>query len=344
MIYRGFLFLIFLNLYTIQAQNIKNVEIKDILNSNFSYRALVVLNDSTAGFANSGGEVGEVTLTGKSSYYKTNLPKDSTNHFRAIASTSNYLFALSIESPARLYKFEKQQYNNFGKLVFTDKNPKAFYDAMLFNDDNFGIAMGDPTSSCLSIITTNDSGETWKKTACNDLPSIEDGEAAFAASNTNIALSGKNIWIATGGLKSRIFKSANAGKTWQVFNTPFIQGKPTTGIYSIAFYNAKIGIICGGDYTDKSGNLNNKAITKDGGETWQIVANNALPGYISCVQYVPNKNGKWLVAISTEGIYLSKNGGKNWLQISSEGFFTLRFVNQHTAFLGGQRKIAVLNF
>lgn len=342
MIFRGILFFMFLNFYTINAQNIKKVEIKNVINSNFSYRAIGVLNDSTIYFANSGGEVGEVTLSGKTNYYKTNLPKDSTNNFRAIASTSSYLFAISIESPTRLYKFEKQQYNILGKLVFTDKNPKAFYDAMLFNDDNFGIALGDPTDDCLSIITTKDGGETWQKTDCNDLPKIEDGEAAFAASNTNIALSGKNIWIATGGLKSRIFKSANAGKTWSGYNTPFIQGKSTTGINSVAFYNNKIGIICGGDYTDKSGNLNNKAITKDGGKTWQIVANNDLPGYISCVQYVPNTKGQLVVAVGTEGIYLSKNGGNNWLQICSDDYFTIRFINEHTAFLGGQKKIATL--
>ncbi|NCP20425.1 MAG: oxidoreductase [Zetaproteobacteria bacterium] len=344
MIYRGFSFFMVLSFYSLSAQIIDKVEIKTILNANAGYRALEALNDSTVAFANSNGEVGEIALSGKTRYYKIDLPKDSSNHFRAIASTSNYLFALNIESPARLYKFDKQRYNQLGKVVFLDNNPKAFYDAMYFLDDKNGIAMGDPTDDCLTIITTIDGGTTWQKTDCKNLPKIEPGEAAFAASNTNIASSKKNIWIATGGLKSRVFHSANLGKTWNVCVTPFIQGKPTTGIYSMAFYNSKIGIICGGDYTDKSANLNNKAITNNGGKTWKIVANNVLPGYISCVQFVPNSNGKSLIAVGTEGIYLTRNGGNNWTEISTEGFYSIQIVNEHTAFLGGQGTIATLKF
>ncbi|NQW36739.1 MAG: oxidoreductase [Flavobacteriales bacterium] len=312
-----------------------------ILSSKNNYRAIEVLNDSTLWFANSGGQVGNVTLSGKVNYYTI---KDSlNNHFRAISSSSKHLYALTIASPTRLYQFKKYNYSNPAAIVYTENHPKSFYDAMVFFDDKNGIAMGDPTDACLSIIKTNDSGNTWTKIPCADVPLSADGEAAFAASNTNIAHHGNKAWIATGGLKSRIFYSANKGKSWQVFNTSFIQGKATTGIYSVDFYDAKNGVICGGDYTDKSANQNNKAITKNGGKTWTIVANGKLPGYISCVQYVPQTKGKEIVAVSTEGIYISKDGGLKWKQISKQGFFTIRFANKHRAFLGGQGKIAVLN-
>ncbi|MCF6213438.1 MAG: oxidoreductase [Flavobacteriaceae bacterium] len=337
---KGFLMVFFSGILSLQSQQKITVSISNIHSAKHNYRAIEVLNDSTLWFANSAGQVGEITLSGRINFYT--IADGLKNHFRAIGSSSKNLYALTIGSPARMYQFEKQNYTKPAMVVYTENDPKAFYDALIFFDDKNGMAMGDPTETCLSIIKTNDSGKTWRKIPCINLPPSFDGEAAFAASNTNIAHYGKSTWIATGGLKSRLFYTKNKGKSWQVFNTPIIQGKPTTGIYTVAFYNAKIGIICGGDYTDKSAKKNNKAITSDGGKTWTVVANNKLPGYISCVQYVPQTKGKALVAVSTEGVYLSKDGGLQWEQISKQGFYSIRFVNKHRAFLGGQGKLAVL--
>ena len=338
MTYKNLFILLIFSCLKLNAQ----VSITTIYSSKSNFRAIEVLNDSTVWFANSSGLVGDVNINGKINYYT--IPDTLKNHFRAVSSTSKYLYALNIGSPTRLYQFNKKNYKNPGRVVYTEKHPKAFYDAMAFFDTKNGIAMGDPTDNCLSILTTKNSGTTWHKIPCSDLPPISKGEAAFAASNSNITIYKRNAWIATGGMKSRVFYTHNKGKSWKVFNTPFPQGKATTGIYSIDFYDAENGIICGGDYTDKQNNSNNKAITKDGGKTWQIVANGQLPGYISCVQYVPNTKGKEVMAVSTEGVYHSKNYGHKWEQISIEGYYTIRFIDKKTAFLGGRDKIAILKF
>ncbi len=337
---KRFSLLFFVSFNLLTAQQNPSITIKPLLNTKSNFRAIAVLNDSTVWFANSSGKVGQVSINKSLAYYTF---KDSfTKHFRAIGSTKEALFALTIESPARLYKFRKNNFSQPAQLVYSEKHPKAFYDAMQFLDNKTGIAMGDPTDKCLSIISSNDGGNTWQKKPCSDLPKSSDGEAAFAASNTNIATYKNTVWIATGGLKSRIFISKNKGKSFKVYDTPFIQGKATTGIYSMAFYNAKNGFICGGDYTDKNAKLNNKALTTNGGKTWQIVANNTLPGYISCVQYIPNSNGKKLMAVSTKGIYYSKNSGKNWVKLSDKGFYTIRFKDKNIAFLGGRGTISIL--
>ncbi|WP_313791432.1 hypothetical protein [Lacinutrix neustonica] len=39
------------------------------------------------------------------------------------------------------------------------------------------------------------------------MPKAKEGEAAFAASDTNIAIVGDNTWVATGGKASRILFS-----------------------------------------------------------------------------------------------------------------------------------------
>lgn len=337
MTFKSLFLLFFLSFNFITAQQIS---LNIILKSKSNFRAIEVLNDSTVWFANSDGKVGQVTKQGQVRYYPFN--DTLKRHFRAISSTKNNLFALTIGSPALLYRFRKNDFNQPAQLVYSEKHPKVFYDAMQFINSKTGIAMGDPTDDCLSVLTTNDGGNKWTKKPCTNLPKSFDGEAAFAASNTNIAGYKNTVWIATGGLKSRIFISKNKGKSFEVYNTPFIQGKPTTGIYTVAFYKAKNGIICGGDYTDKKAMLNNKAITTNGGKTWQIVAKNKLPGYISCVQYIPNTKGKKLIAVSTEGIYYSKNAGKEWQKLSDKGFYTIRFIDKNTAFLGGRGTISLL--
>ena len=257
-------------------------------------------------------------------------------HFRALATTKEAFYALSVGNPALLYKYQ----NNTFKIVYKEEHEKVFYDCLKFFNEQNGIAIGDPTDDCLSILITRDGGNSWEKIACDNLPKIAEGEAAFAASNTNIAIVGKNAWIVTGGLKARVFHTSDMGLTWVVYNTPIIQGKNTTGIYSVDFYNEKQGIICGGDYTDKFGNSANKAITSDGGKTWEVVSENTVPRYVSCVQYVPNTIGKEVFAVSTNGIFYSKDSGRNWKKVSEEGFYTIRFSSSTMAWLSGNEVIA----
>ena len=83
--------------------------------------------------------------------------------------------------------------------VYFESNDKVFYDAMTFWNDREGIAMGDPTENCLSIIITRNGGNNWEKLSCEFLPKTEEGEAAFAASNSNIAVYRDHTWIVSVG-------------------------------------------------------------------------------------------------------------------------------------------------
>ncbi|MET2985001.1 WD40/YVTN/BNR-like repeat-containing protein [Aureibaculum conchae] len=316
-------------------RSIEKVSIEEIVIDSSSIRAIYAMKDSSLFYATSDGYLGLVlpslkNLKDKRVFYDTIVP-----HFRAIASNSEHIFMLSVGNPALLYKY------NDGNLdiVYKEKHEKVFYDAMAFFDSKNGIAMGDPTDDCLSVILTNDGGKSWNKVPCDNLPKINEGEAAFAASNSNIAIHGKNTWLVTGGKSARVFHSPNMGKTWKVYETPIIQGGQMTGIYSVDFHDAKNGIIFGGDWNDKDNNKSNKAVTKDGGKTWQLIADGNEPGYKSCVQYVPNTNGKELVAVGTTGVSFSNDGGTTWKKVSDDGYYTIRFVNKNFAWLAGNKKI-----
>jgi photosystem II stability/assembly factor-like uncharacterized protein len=132
--------------------------------------------------------------------------------------------------------------------------------------------------------------------------------------------------------------------TWEIHKTPIISEKPTQGIYSMDFFDENMGFAIGGDYTQPESNNANKIKTVDGGKTWQLIADGQEPGYKSCVQFVPNSDGDALVAIGFTGISYSSDGGENWRSLSEEPFFTLRFLNDSTAFAAGSKRIARLDF
>lgn len=319
-----------------------SVEIVDIYNdSTLSIRAIELLNDKSLAFTANNGAFG--LYKPKSDSWMTSIQKHDTLNlqFRAVAHTSTDFFMLSIENPALLYKTGD---NGLMELVYKEENEKVFYDAMTFWNDQEGIAIGDPTDGCLSVIITRDGGETWTKVSCDKLPKIKKGEAAFAASNTNIAVVGDNTWIATGGQTSRILFSADKGKTWKVFKTPMIGGEATTGIYSIDFYDEKNGFAIGGDYTKPENNKSNKIVTDDGGKTWKVVADGKAPGYRSCVQFIPTSDGNSLVAVGFKGIDYSKDKGQSWKHLSDDSFYTIRFLNDSVAYAAGNGRISKLKF
>jgi len=228
--------------------------------------------------------------------------------------------------------------------VYVEEGPRVFYDSMAFWNENEGIAMGDPTEDCLSVILTNDGGNTWKKVSCDMLPKVEEGEAAFAASNSNLSVYKDHVWMVSGGKKARVFHSPDKGKTWEVYPTPIIQGKVMTGIYSVDFYDESLGVIFGGNWDDKAYNEGNKAITKDGGKTWKLISNGKGPGYRSSVRFVPGSKGKSIVAVGSPGISFSYDQGDTWTELSSEGFYAIEFVNDSVAFASGANKISKLIF
>lgn len=329
------------DLKTPEHQAFKSVEIDPIFeNDSVSIRAIEIIGSNVV-FAANNGAYGLFNSKNKVWKISTQEFDTITPEFRSVASTPNDFFMLSVGNPALLYKTGDD--GNM-KIVYQEENEKVFYDAIAFWNEKEGIAIGDPTENCLSMIITRDGGNNWKKIDCSDLPEAAEGEAAFAASNSNIAIQGDHVWVLSGGMKSRVYHSADKGKTWEVFETPLLQGEPTQGGYSMDFYDAKNGIIIGGDYTKPDGNSANKAMTADGGKTWELIAEGQEPGYKSSVRYVPNRNGKEIVAVGFTGIDYTSDGGESWKNLSEEGFYTIRFLNDSTAYAAGKGRIAKLSF
>ncbi|MGA9389210.1 MAG: hypothetical protein WBV69_02070 [Candidatus Sulfotelmatobacter sp.] len=163
------------------------------------------------------------------------------------------------------------------RLQFTSSNPKAFFDSIAFWDRTHGIVLGDPIPDDsgqlkFQILLTTD-GRSWTPVPPSQLSAALEGEGAFAASNSCLAILGSNdpsIWFATGGKVARVFFSPDRGRSWQIFDTPITHGADSAGIFSIAFRDSLHGVIAGGDYKHPDEDGPNLAFTKDGGKTWTL--------------------------------------------------------------------------
>ena len=331
-------------LWSCQSEkSISGVKVIPLLEGDLSIRAVEVVDTNEIWFAANKGTVG--VYNGKEISEIALHYKDSLMHFRAIAHNGTHAFALTIDNPAHLYQltFDGNQISS-ARLVYGEEGPGVFYDAIGFWNEKEGIAVGDPINGCLSVITTHDGGNNWVKTDCANLPSVVEGEALFAASNGSLALKNDQTYVATGGIQARVFSSPDKGETWTVYNTPLTQGSAMSGIFSMDQYNRDQLVIYGGDWANQDNNTNNKAFSRDGGQSWELMSPKAGPGYRSSVRFIPGTSGKGLIAVGSKGIAVSHNQGDNWHQISDASIYTLRFVSDSVAYAGGAGKFVRLNF
>lgn len=320
----------------IQNSNV-TVSFDTVFTDKISIRAILIDNNKVW-YAADKNRFGYFDLK-KNRRVERKISKDSLQlEFRSIVQTEKAIFILSIGNPALLYKINKKDLS--ATLVYKENHEKVFYDAIQFWNNKEGIAIGDPTQDCFSIIITRDGGNSWNKTPCQNSPKLTDGEAAFAASNTNICIKGSKTFVVSGGTKSRVFVSDNKGISWNYYETPITQGHAMTGIFSADFLNKNTGIVVGGNYEEQSDNSANKAITYDGGKTWKLIGVNEGFGYASCVQFIPNSNGNRLVSVGTTGVFYSNSQGSSWEKLlEDKELFTIRFQNKKTAFAAGKNKL-----
>jgi len=216
-------------------------------------------------------------------------------------------------------------------LQFTNHNPKGFFDSIAFWDEKHGVVLGDPVPDengklKFEILLTDD-GQTWHELSPSLLPDAIEGEGAFAASNTCIAILKRglqkqhsdrgsqaqrpkssapaaldsNIWFATGGKAARVFHSPDDGKTWEVFESPIVHGIESAGIFSITFRDPLHGVIAGGDYKRAHDDGPNLAFTEDGGKTWRL--SEAKPqAYFSAAAYARGTDRDRLIVVAQDFI------------------------------------------
>jgi len=186
------------------------------------------------------------------------------------------------------------------------------------------VVFGDPIDGQFTLLLG--SGGHWHPVDPGALPAAAAGEAGFAASGSCVAVQGSDrAWIGTGGSRARVLATADGGRSWSVTATPLRCGRPSAGIFSIAFADARHGVVVGGDYRDPDSTDGNAARTADGGLTWQLPE---VPphGYRSAVAPVPGSGGGAWVAVGSDGADYSTDGGRSWVAIAGAAYHALAFA------------------
>tara|TARA_B100000745_G_scaffold136822_1_gene89404 strand:+ start:2028 stop:3041 length:1014 start_codon:yes stop_codon:yes gene_type:complete len=271
-----------------------------------SFRGLSVVNQKVVWVSGTGGTVLR-TIDGGKNWENISVPNMEKIDFRDVEGfNKNTAIVMGIASPARFYKTTDGGQN--WKLVYFDDREGVFFDGMSFWNKNDGIAFSDPVDGQHLLIRTTDGGDTWHEIPKEGFPHKLNPEFGFAASGTGIPVQGrKTVWLGMGGVKSRVFKSEDGGMNWSVAETPVVHGGQSTGIYSVAFKNKKVGISVGGDYTNQS-IKNTMAYTNDGGATWHLPEKQTHQ-YRECVAHY---RGNIFFAVGPSGFDLTTDNGKNW--------------------------------
>jgi photosystem II stability/assembly factor-like uncharacterized protein len=282
------------------------------------------------------------TIDGGSTWIGAQVPGAEALDFRdveAFTSDVAYLLAAGPGDQSRIYKT-----SNAGRtwtLQFTNHDPKGFFDCMAFWDSDHGIALGDPVNGRFVLITTDDGGANWKQIRPDKiLPAVE-GEGAFAASGSCIAVQGNaDVWFGTGGKVARVFHSPDRGQTWTVADTPIVHGSDSTGIFSIVFRDAHNGVAAGGDYKHPDQNGPNLAYTDDGA-TWKL-SPLSPQSYFSAVVFASgrkNDHGGKNAPPAPDGILAVGSTGVGYADDLRQSSWTFRLESNSNALSASPHKI-----
>ncbi len=295
---------------------------KQTVNTKASLRGLSVVNENIIWASGTNGTFLR-TVDGGKTWTVGKVPDADKLDFRdveAFDANTAYLLSIGEGENSRIYKTIDG--GATWKLQFQNKNPKAFFDALAFWDSTHGMAMSDPVDGKFVLIETKD-GETWKPIENLQMPNVVEGEAAFAASGTCLITQGKNnAFLVSGSNAARVFKSENRGKSWKVYETPITKGTAGSGIFSIAMFDKKRGVIVGGNYEKPDETNNNLAFTKDGGKTWKL--SKGLNGYRSSIAFIENPASNFMMAVGSNGSDFSLSGEEKWKRLDKENYNSVK--------------------
>ena len=287
-----------------------------------------------------------VTTDGGKHWHAGVVPGAEALQFRDVQGISEkvaYLLSIGNGTDSRIYKTIDGG-ATWAIQFMAPNDPNYFYDCFAFWNNKRAVVMGDSINGRFPILRTTD-GATFQDIGDN-VPSLP-GEAGFASSGTCITTQGgKNAWFTTGGATpAHVVATTDGGNTWNAYPTPLVSG-PAGGGFSIAFHDAKHGILGGGDLLNPTGVSNNFARSSDGGVTWELGTpapiNEAIFG-LAYAQGGPADNdgsddraGHIVVATGRKGTAWSPDEGDTWFPLPTlNGLWTVGFANPKAGWLAG---------
>ncbi|HZW19564.1 MAG TPA: hypothetical protein VFF71_12235 [Luteimonas sp.] len=208
------------------------------------------------------------------------------------------------------------------QLVLQNHDPRGFFDCMAF-DGQRGWLLGDPVNGHFQVFASANGGRDWTPA---DGPRAEEGEAAFAASGTCIALAGTTLAVATGGTTSRLHVRSDGDGRWTSLDSGLEAGAESKGVFSLAPLAHGFAAV-GGDFQAEGAKANAMRFSlapaeeadADAGTAKTHVAASALP------QTPGYRSGIACTGDATTCIAVGPTGadawdGTGWVSVSTTGY------------------------
>jgi len=133
------------------------------------------------------------TIDAGATWTPAQVPDATTLDFRAVvAFDADEAFLMSAGPGDQSRIYHTTDAGKHWQRQFTNTNPKGFFDSMVFWDRMHGIVLGDPipddSGNLKFELLRTDDGKAWYAIPPAQLPPALEGEGAFAASNTCIAI------------------------------------------------------------------------------------------------------------------------------------------------------------
>jgi hypothetical protein len=278
-------------------------------------RALITL---TNGQILSGSSEANIRLHKSNGQVQENINLGAAfKEIRDLAQTPNGFIALQSHDSSGLVLLDKAL--QIDTIIYPwGKRSDLFLDGICAQG-NLVFLLGDPIDGFFSTFRSTDGGLHWEATP--QKVSTSEGEAAYAASGQTNQIYNGHFYFVSGGLVSRFISSTDQGANWSTSKLPY-PSCPTCGPYAMAIKNEAKIMTVGGSYLEANNAQNTCYYSKDGGKTWQA-PKKGPSGYRSCVIYT----GKAYYTCGTNGIDVSKNGGKTWKKISNVNALSMTHSN-----------------
>jgi hypothetical protein len=318
-----------------------------------SLRGIDSVDGTVAWASGSGGSVLR-TVDGGAHWQKCAVPDAATDgatlDFRGVQAwdaTTAFVMASGPGDKSRLYK------TTDGCRTWTvdarNLEKDGFWDAVVFQHGEYGFAsrdahtgvlVGDPVEGHFDTKVMNSGDDRLIADAgCG----AEEGQAAFAASNSSVFVFGSRRYILGVGGKagasvmiSPLLLTGVATSSCRRVPVPIAGGNESSGVFSVWFKDRRAGMIVGGDYTKPNESAGTAAWSADGGAHWTA---SATPphGFRSSVQWSESLQ-LWITA-GTNGSDISRDDGKTWLPLDNGNWnaLSLPFI------VGPNGRIARLN-
>lgn len=303
-------------------------------------RGVSIAPDQSIWVSGSNGYIGRAASP-HSQWHFFHIPDFETAELRDIhAFDSLRAIALSCTQPAAILKtYDGGQH---WKICYASADTNVFLDDFDFWSNGRGICLGDPVSNTFLILSTTDSGDTWREAAIENRPIVPDSTYAFAASGSAMqCVADGEVFFGTGGKEALLYSSTDYGTTWKHEQTPMLSGTASTGIFSVDISDAKYACITGGDYAKADQAFHNFYFRRRNGK-WKAAT---IPpqGYMSCVKRIP---GDKVITCGTNGVAIANTGEFRFEKISGEVYNTIacNFSHGLVILAGSNGKIAVLNY